>query len=265
MNGTCKLCGQTGLLRESHIIPDFYIRGLEHKLATGSQGVEQPFSTFLSANPEIKGGTKQRGHWEKIVGIKEYLLCGKCEGKFSKNENYARNLFYGNTTPLKKLPIGDLMSFRYGNDLLHLRKVNVDYKRLKLFQLSILWRAGVAKGSFFKEVELGEFHETKMRTLLNTENPGSALDYPCLMVDLQHDRSLESYIEQPAKSKKEGQRNYRFVLGGYLYLFTVSKQKPRVSARDFCLKPSGEMILPIMDDDKILRNWATTLRKTGQI
>jgi hypothetical protein len=46
MNGTCKLCGQTGLLRESHIIPDFYIRGLEHKLATGSQGVEQPFSTL---------------------------------------------------------------------------------------------------------------------------------------------------------------------------------------------------------------------------
>jgi hypothetical protein len=44
MNGTCKLCGRIGILKESHIIPDFYIRGLEHKQATGAQGIAQPFS-----------------------------------------------------------------------------------------------------------------------------------------------------------------------------------------------------------------------------
>jgi hypothetical protein len=266
MNGICKLCGKKDLLKESHIIPDFYIRGLEHKLPTGSQGILQPFSMLLSTETEMEGGAKQRGYWEKIVGMKEYLLCGICEGKFSTNETYVRDFFYGNSSPLKKIPVGNLMRLRQGNDVLNLRKVLVSYKQLKLFQMSILWRAGVAKGSFFKNVNLGDFHESKIRALLLSENPGSPTDYPCLMVDLHYsEKNFEDWIEQPSKSKKEGQRKYRFVMGGYLYLFAVSKQKPRLSLQELCVKSNGEIIIPVEEERRILRGWATALRKAGRL
>ena len=265
MNGTCKLCGNSGLLKESHIIPDFYIRGLEYDSPTGSKGIQQPFSILLSTDSNLKGGAKQRGYWEKVVGLKEYLLCGDCEQKFSEYEAYARNLFYGNASPLTKIPIGNLVRVHHAGSFIDIRKATVDYKSLKLFQLSILWRAGVAKGSFFKEVNLGKFHETKLQTLLRTENPGLALDYPCTMVDLQYGRKLEGWFEQPTKSKREGQPNYRFILGGYVYLFTVSKQKPRVSAQECCVKPNGEIVILIEDETKILRGWANALRKAGRL
>lgn len=88
MTGSCKLCGGVGVLRESHIIPDFYIRGLEHQLVTGNHGTTQPHSILLTNRSALEGGVKQRGFWEKILGMKEYLLCGDCEEEFQANETY---------------------------------------------------------------------------------------------------------------------------------------------------------------------------------
>ncbi len=273
MIGPCKLCRNVGPLKESQVIPDFYIRGLEHQKVTGSKGVFQSFSFVLSTVADEEGGAKQRGHWEKILGIKEYLLCGKCEQKFSKNESYVRALLYGNDPPpLKKLQIGSTVGMPIGaaelEGILNVRRVTVDYKRLKLFQLSLLWRAGVAEGSFFQEVSLGSFHESKLRELLDTQNPGLEMDYACIMIDLQHSsiaKGCEDWVEETMRSKDSHQVSYRFIVGGYMYLFTVSKQKPRPGPQLCCVKPSGEMFILVADATKILRSRASALHKLGRI
>ena len=271
MTGTCKLCNKVLVLRHSHIVPDFYIRGLEHELSTGTSGETQPFSIVMSARSDLEGGAKQRGFWEKILGIKEYLLCEVCERKFAENETYVRDLFYGNTPPpLKKLPIGsDYTDFPIQPNFegfLGARKVVVDYKRLRLFQLSLLWRAGVAKGLFFKSVNLGEFHEAKLRNLLFTENPGLDTDYACTLVDLRHNgMDCAHWVENPKRSKEGGQVSYQLIVGGYLYLFTVSKQMPPAEAQLCSVKPSGVMIVLVADATEILRSKAATLRKLKRI
>ena len=270
MNVTCKLCGQVGPLDKSHVIPDFFIRGLEYESVTGSQGKTQPFSILLSARPELKGGPKQRGHWEKTLGIKERLLCRVCERKFQKNEAYARTFLYGNTPPpLRKVAIGPTVDFSAQPDpsgLLGERKAVANYGRLKLFQMSILWRAGVAEGSFFREVNLGEFHEAKLRALLVAENPGLVTDYSCMMIDLQHNgKGCEDWIDQPRRTTDGHQCGYQFIIGGYLYLFTVSKQKPRPGLLSCCVRPSGELIVPIANAKAILRSRAVALRKLGRL
>jgi len=269
MNGTCKLCGNVSPLKESHIIPDFYIRGLEHNLVTGSQGISQPFSILLSANPHFEGGVKQRGQWEKIIGMKEKLLCSDCEQKFQKNETYVRDLLYGNSPlPLKKLEMGNRLheiTERFQvEDLLEVRKVKVEYKRLKLFQMSILWRAGISRGSFFKEVNLGEFHETKLQELLNAENPGLYTDYSCIMIDLRlNENGCEDGIGQPKRRLGHHQKSYLFIMGGYAFEFIVSKQKPRPGALLCCVKPSGEMIVLVASAKKFFSSWAIAFRKAG--
>lgn len=269
--GICKLCGATGDLKDSHIIPDFFIRSLEHQLVTGKSGQAQPFSILLSNRPEIEGGAKQRGYWEKLLGMKEYLLCGKCDGKIGKYETYVRVLLYGNSPPpLKKTPLGQTIAdFTQQPDfegLLGAQKGQADYAKLKLFQLSLLWRAGVAKGEFFSNVSLGEYHEAKLKNLLQNEDPGLETDYACVMMDLRHKgKGCEDWIETPKRSKDGHQVGYRFIVGGYIYLFTVSKQKPRPSTQSCSLKSTGEIITVVADATKILRSHATSLHRLGRI
>jgi hypothetical protein len=218
----------------------------------------------------MEGGAKQRGYWEKILGIKEYLLCGACEQKFQTNETYVRDLLYGNAPPpLKKLLIGTSLSLGIAQQdidgLLDAKKVIVDYKKLKLFQLSLLWPAGIARGSFFKNVDLGEFHSTRLRKLLHAENPGLDTDYACVMIDLQHNgNGYTDWIEAPKRSKN-GQVNYQFIIGGYMYLFTVSKQKSRLSAQCCSVKSSGEMIILVVDARKIIRSKTEVLHRLGRL
>jgi hypothetical protein len=244
---------------------------LEHELVTGAQGEAQPFSILMSARSELKGGVKQRGFWEKKLGIKEDLLCDVCERKFAENEAYARDLLYGNAPPpLKKLLLGsDFTDFPVQPDFegfLGARKVIVDYRRLKLFQLSLLWRAGVAKGLFFKDVNLEEFHEAKLRNLLLAENPGSDTDYACIMIDLRHnEKDCADWVENAKRLDDGNQVGYLFIIGGYMYSFTVSKQMPPDAAQLCSVKASGEIIILIADGTEILRSKATTLQRLGRI
>jgi hypothetical protein len=269
--GICKLCGVNGELKDSHIIPDFFIRGLEYQTVTGKSGQTQPFSILLTDRPEMEGGAKQRGYWEKILGMTEYLLCGVCEQQFGEYETYVRGLFYGNApSPLKKVSVGQtIVDFTHQPDfegLLGAQRVQVDYTKLRLFQLSILWRAGVAKGDFFENVSLGEYHELKLKTLLQNEDPGKETDYACVMMDMRHKgKGCEGWIETPKRSKDGHQVGYRFIIGGYFYLFTVSKQMPRPSARLCSVKPNGEIIVVVGDATRMLRSKATTLHKLGRI
>lgn len=240
-------------------------------MATGDHGTTQPHSILLTNRRELEGGVKQRGFWEKILGMKEYLLCGLCERKFETNETYVRELLYGTAPPpLVKSSIGVVVADFAGqpgfDGLLNARKATVDYKRLKLFQLSLLWRAGVANGPFFEIVRLGEFHETKLRNLLTAENPGAELDYACIMIDLQlNGKGCKDWIETPKRSKDGHQVSYQFIIGGYMFLFTVSKQRPSSAAQLCCVKPSGEIILVVADATSILRSHGVVLRRLGRI
>jgi|SRR5271165_579596 len=47
------------------------------------------------------------------------------------------------------------------------RQVSVDYKKFKLFELSILWRAGFEKRTWGRDVDLGPFQEELREHLLN--------------------------------------------------------------------------------------------------
>lgn len=91
---TCKLCGQNAPLCQSHVYPDFYIWSLERTKPTGRTGQLQRFSILKSSREGVVDGEKQRGYWERVVGLKERLLCVTCERKLSVYEDYVRNLLY---------------------------------------------------------------------------------------------------------------------------------------------------------------------------
>ncbi|MEI9865132.1 MAG: hypothetical protein WDN00_11400 [Limisphaerales bacterium] len=73
------------------------------------------------------------------------------------------------------------------------------------------------------------------------------------------------WIEAPQRSKSGNQVGYKFILGGYVYLFTVSKQRPPLAAQLCSVKSSGEIIILIADAKKTIRAKAIKLRKLGRI
>ena len=272
MQDNCKLCGFFKDLRLSHIMPDFYIRSSEAWLKTGAQQQTQPHSFVVGVSSDFKDGWKQRNNWEKQLGWTEYLLCHECEQRFGVHEATARVFLYGNApAPLKKQLLGTIVQASQPGsppDFLEIREVTIDYRALKLFQLSLLWRAGVAKGMFFKNVDLGKKHEKRLRQLLVNDDPGLELDYPCIMSDLRSQKiEFEGFWREPTTCHDEdqGQRLYKIVIGGYAFMYSVSSHSPSQSFNLFCAKPSGKMFLYVVNGELFLKKMQDALDKAGKL
>jgi hypothetical protein len=253
-------------------MPDFFIRSNESLIPTGSLGVPQPASLVKIAQPGVKDGWMQRGYWEKEVGWKEYLLCDSCEKLFQVHEAKARIFLYGNAPgQLKKRILGKAIPLpRWGlpSEVLELREVQIDYRELKLFQMSLLWRAGVASGEFFEQVDLGERHEERLRHLLVCDDPGSAEDYPCIMFDLRTDGcDLEGFWQGPitCRDGTGRQRLYKIVIGGYAFMYSVDSRRPSKQFLDYGAKPGGTMILLVVKGDIFLQRCVARLGRAGKL
>jgi hypothetical protein len=153
----CKLCGQPSELQNSHIIPEiFYDLIYDEK--------PRRFHV-IQADPSKKIEYGQQGH-------REHLLCRECEGKFGKLEDYVKRTFIDGKIVDGKRPQAAKMQ-----DCIVLQ--NLEYKKFKLFLLSLLWRMSITTLDFFANVSLGQKHEEKIRKALLDEDPLQPEDYPC--------------------------------------------------------------------------------------
>lgn len=144
------------------------------------------------------------------------------------------------------------------------RVTGVDYKRFKLFQLSLLWRAGVARQPSFAGVELGR-HEAKLRGMLLSGQPGEPMDYPCLLIHTQGSESLEQIMKMPGRNRFLGHRIYHMVLGGMISGFFVSNHTASIRQTGSFLSVQG--VLPIHIGSETAKDFlagvADNLRKAG--
>ncbi len=81
----CRLCKEDKPLRNSHIFSEWLYEPLYDEK-------HHRFSV-LSTDANKRRGTRPKGIYDK-------LLCGKCEGRLSKWEKLARDVFYGTSLKL---------------------------------------------------------------------------------------------------------------------------------------------------------------------
>lgn len=215
----CALCCEPHQLKNSHIIPEFLYQSLYDEIHRFH---------VLSVVPDQDNSLMQKG-------IREPLLCQSCEQKFSVWERYAS------------------LALRGGVELTHRREGNIicisglDYAKFRLFQLSILWRASVSSLQFFENVQLGR-HEEKLRQLLLAGDPGAATRYGCLMFGVKFENEVfTQLIMQPGRLKLSGHTAYRFVFGGFMWVFLVSSHEVLPPLAHAVLQPSGETLLMVKD------------------
>jgi hypothetical protein len=165
-------------------------------------------------------------------GFREKLLCFECEARLNNRyERHSRRLFKDD------LPPPESPKSR------RIRITNLDPQVLKLFLLSVLWRAGVSSLPVFKHIDLGK-HEERLRVILLSGNSESRVGYPCVVIPLLLEgKHFRDYIVEPTPCRIEGHKCYRFVFGGFVFLFFVSNHNLPPKLQRTCLADTGPVLL----------------------
>lgn len=212
--GQCRLCLTEGSLCFSHIYSEFLYEALydeKHRM--------------YGLRP--KAGSKN-ARLQK--GLREYMLCSGCEQHLSVYEGYAAKVLR-NLPELGAKPPGSVVRIR-----------GIDYTKFKLFQLSLLWRAGVTRQMSFREVNLGP-HEERLRQMVLKGDPGKPMDYGCLLMRTRGSEALSHIIQLPGHLRFLEHHAYDMILFGIIWIFIVSRHSRQIQEKDSFLSEAG--LLPI--------------------
>lgn len=233
----CALCQEERELRESHIIPEFMFRTMYDEI--------HRFHVLSDKRPNQLAQK----------GLRQKLLCDSCEQHLGRHERYVSLLMTG-AIPLEVEPRESYVIFR-----------GIDYKALRLFQLSVLWRSSICDLPFFSEVSLGQ-HEERVRQLLLNDDPGLSWQYGCLMFALIHAGAVvDDLMVQPTKVRLDSVPCYRFVFGGHFWLFFVANHQHPRKIESASLDPSGELRIRMKNvaEIKYITEFGRTLIEQGKV
>jgi hypothetical protein len=228
--GKCALCLQDKELQQSHIIPNAFFKKVKR----------------------IKG--EKSGHYISITDVEnrwrqesyeESLLCWECEQKFStKFEKYAIDLVLRNPANI------GVTTYRYGQTL---EMSGIAYEKLKLFQLSILWRASVSTNTFYSHIKLIPYEEERLRRLLFDLESTDPVDFGCFMSplclnnDIRSMKETKGFICTPFVEKNGVYNFYVFYFGGYEWRFANPVCDRRFVVDHKIISASGDLKCSIRD------------------
>ncbi len=241
MQSACRLCGRERILKNSHVISKFVWK------ASGVTGDKRSFAAVCKTHPELSKTNMQDG-------FKERLLCEECEGQFGRYEDYSRRVLFTDASPLKLRP------------KTHFVWSGLDYAKLKLFQMSLLWRMGISGLPYYGNVRLGN-HEEVLRDMLRREDPGEPWQYGSIVTLLNHRQApLHGVFAQPEQTKLFGHRAIRLVLAGMHWYMLVPEHKPSHIIGHLVLQRTGTWVLfrGEISDFPYLRTQVADLKSRNQ-
>lgn len=164
----CALCLKSSDLLESHIYPRHIYKAFGlHKKNKEAKYIIKP------------GDPKEVTQIEDLNydGIKEKLLCKNCEEHLNQNfERYFAELFISFPEPQSNHNItSTLQIVRDGTQFKELQ--NLDYTKVKLYVLSVLWRASVSK-AFGKGIKISSRRKNIMRKMILNVDAGMENEFP---------------------------------------------------------------------------------------
>jgi hypothetical protein len=122
-----------------------------------------------------------------------------------------------------------------------------DYKKLKLFFISMIWRASVASHQFFSKVSLGQFEDIAKQHIANSD-PGASEDFSTLLAKLDH--PLAKPILDPHEDKSWGVDYYRFYLASYIAYIKVDHRPTPMQLSQFIMAENRPLYIVCRDFGK---------------
>lgn len=219
----CRLCGEEKKLIKSHIVPEgFYKKMYDDKRRLFLASQSRDSFTFMQK------------------GQREELLCKECDSNIIGNE-YDK---YGIEV------IRDCLQIETFTDSKKEIWVGLDYNKFKIFLLSVLWRAHIAR-KFYRGITLDENIESMIvESIKNGQAPKENV-IPIVGISLVNPQDsndkCDGIITNGNTYKREGQFNsktYIIIFGGYAWTFIVPSAEKNDPQEIFFLKECGFMHFP---------------------
>ena len=186
----CKFCGSESALIKAHIIPAGFFRRIQ-------QGKET-----------LELITNRAGEYTKKSPVGVYdqtIVCKECEAIWQEWDNYAQQL-------LAEEPLNGLARY-HGNQKICYVVDNFEYRKLKLFFISMVWRASVSSHKFFSRISLGQFEDIAKQHIVNSD-PGDSEDFSVVVSKFNHPLAKGTW--DPYMYENSGVNYIRFYLASYM-------------------------------------------------
>lgn len=223
-DGACRLCLRDRVLVESHIFP--------RSLVLEMSGDDK----ILTRVPRNPAGTPKR----RQTGPYDRFLCKECEAEvFGPWDSYGVDF-------LRRRNVRGRSLTAPNKDLEAVEILDADYARLKLFVISMLWRAAACRSQEFASVSLGPW-EKALRDHIRLNNPGDVDDFS---VHLERTTNAPFQVVMPWVQNRAKEANLRFYdafFYGHLFHVKVDRRIVQGTMRSFLLAPQRPLILPVVD------------------
>ncbi|BAU63991.1 hypothetical protein STA3757_13600 [Stanieria sp. NIES-3757] len=222
LQAKCLFCGKNKKLIKAHIIPKKFYQNIK---------IGKKAARIYTQKKKSK--QSQSGIYDSNI------LCKECDNEiFGVWDKYAQ-----------KLLIQDFANNKYqSNSVLDVNYIQIDhfdYQKLKLFFMSVLWRASITQDSFFQHVHLNGW-ETQLKNMLLTKNPGTEDQFSTIIILYE---GLEANcMPSPRRCKTiDGINCYKFRLDKYCFLIKVDQRRFPSSLKSAILRPIHPLIIMYQD------------------
>ncbi len=218
----CKFCNLNKSLVKSHIIPESFYRDI--------QLPNKPFKIY-SAKEGVHTKRSQIGLYDPNI------LCSGCEGKFHLYDDYGT-----------KVLLQSLLKIEYvkdNNEIIGYQIYDIDYKKFKLFIMSMLWRADISSKEELKAVHLGPYSK-KLEDHIKFDNPGDMHDFAVYLAEQKFHKSLPIMIT-PHKVRWLDMNFYEIAMGRYKAFIKVDNRSVPNDKISWTLQPDKPLLVPYFD------------------
>lgn len=217
----CKFCGKDRKLVKAHIIPKSFFKAI-NKTSVPSK--------LITNNPNIPPKKSPIGIYDPK------LVCTNCEDKFKKPDDYAYNFF------TKKVICSSNKIFD-NNELLGFFVTDINYELLKLFFISLLWRASTTTNKYYGNVKASVFHDD-LKYHINSNSPGTRHDFSVIIWKYDSDPELIAMVN-PWEERFFGVRCYNFILYGFHCIVKAASHNLPSAVYDQLLSPENDLFIKV--------------------
>jgi len=125
-------------------------------------------------------------------------------------------------------------------------RVQVDYQLMKLFFVSVLWRAHLSGVRFYDKVSVGDFHAARLREMVLNRDAGGVEEYSTWMFQFNIGDERDSALP-PHPVRVIRVLCYRFFIVGFTWVTKVDSRPTPEIYRGIIMRPNEPLQVRRMD------------------
>jgi hypothetical protein len=169
------------------------------------------------------------------IGIYDnQLVCAACERRFDQFDNYAAKLLIEG--------VATFGTVNHDGRPIAYQVNSFDYPKLKMFCLSLLWRAAVSNRPEFASVALGPFLPG-LTAMVIKGDPDTADKFATILCRFSEIESWQSGFISPVRRRYEEVNFYKFVMGAYVLHIKVDQKLPRDPLNALIIRPDAPLTI----------------------